>query len=162
MIELALVLPILLLLVLGTGFVGRVFYHSVIVSNAARAGAGYGIRQHYSDSAGMINHAVADGSTNISGFNATNVPLATFYCKCPGEAAPACGTANSGACWNPDRTPRTCPTYGDTRIYVEVDTQYTFNSFGTGAGGSPVSVSVLGNRLPSTISLNGCAVMRAR
>ncbi len=162
LVELALVLPLLLLLALGVGFVGRVFYHSIIVNNAARAGAGYGMRNRYADFPGMKAAAVADATQNIAGFTAAqNVPTATFYCKCPGETPPTCGVTNSGDCWS-GGSERTCSGYGETRIYVEVDTTYTFNSFGTDSNGNAIQVCLMGNCLPSTIALNGCSIMRAR
>ena len=41
LVELALALPILLLLLLGLADFGRAFYYTTIISNAARAGAAY-------------------------------------------------------------------------------------------------------------------------
>lgn len=41
LVELALVLPVLLLIVLGVADLGRAFYYSTAIANAARAGAVY-------------------------------------------------------------------------------------------------------------------------
>jgi Flp pilus assembly protein TadG len=67
-VELALAVPVLLLLMLGTIDIGRVFFDYIELRNAAREGAGYGARLP-DDTAGIIarvqNHGVPAG-TNVS------------------------------------------------------------------------------------------------
>jgi len=65
-VELALSLPLLLLLMLGTIDIGRVFYDYVQLRNAVREGAGYGARMP-NDTAGIslrVNrHGIPSGTT---------------------------------------------------------------------------------------------------
>ena len=65
-VELALALPVLLLLLLGTIDIGRVFFDYVQLRNGAREGAGYGARLP-NDTAGIIarvqNHGVPSGTS---------------------------------------------------------------------------------------------------
>ena len=67
-VELALALPLLLLLMLGTIDVGRVFFDYVQLRNAVREGAGYGARMP-NDTAGItqrVNQHGIPGGTTIS------------------------------------------------------------------------------------------------
>jgi Flp pilus assembly protein TadG len=65
-VELALALPLLLLLMLGTIDVGRVFFDYVQLRNAVREGAGYGARMP-NDTAGIVQrvnqHGIPGGTT---------------------------------------------------------------------------------------------------
>jgi len=68
MVELALAMPLLLLLMLGTIDIGRVFYDYVQLRNAVREGAGYGARMP-NDTAGIVlrvNRHGIPSSTSIS------------------------------------------------------------------------------------------------
>lgn len=92
-VELAVGLAVLVLLLVGAAEYGRLAYFSIEVTNAARAGVGYGAQSHVtaSDSAGMIQAALNDGS-NVPGLSAT----ASSFCTCPtGITAVTC---NSGSC----------------------------------------------------------------
>jgi len=98
LVELALLTPILLLLVIGTVEMGRYASLSVLVGNAARAGAAYGAQNHIkaADAAGIESAAKADAS-DITGLTVTS----TFVCGCDNggtiipspETFGACGTA---------------------------------------------------------------------
>ena len=67
-VELALAVPVMLLLMLGTIDIGRVFFDYIELRNGAREGAGYGARLP-NDTAGIIarvqNHGVPAGTTVI-------------------------------------------------------------------------------------------------
>ncbi len=158
LVELSFVLPVFLLIAIAVGYVGRVLYFSIGVTNAARAGAGYGIRERYTDYSGMRTKAVEDAQANLPGFTTANVPVATHYCECP---APE-GRLTS--CFDAGGLVHQCaePGYGPPQVYVRVDTTYTFSAFGTGADGNPVQVCVRDQCLPSVMVLNGHAIMRAR
>ena len=72
-LELALVLPFLVLLLLGTLDVGRAFNAQIVVMNAAREGARYGIA-HSSDTAGikaMTLQATTGTGVAVSSANVT-------------------------------------------------------------------------------------------
>ena len=85
--ELVVVFPVVLLLLVGVIDYGRLFYTSVTVSNAARAGAEYGQFDlgHQVDTTGMRTTGQADGS------DAGNVTVtARKYCECGGASNPSC------------------------------------------------------------------------
>jgi Flp pilus assembly protein TadG len=67
-VELALAVPVMLLLMLGTIDIGRVFFDYIELRNAAREGAGYGARLP-DDTAGIrarvLNHGVPAGTTIV-------------------------------------------------------------------------------------------------
>ena len=107
--------------VLGTLFItllaiamdfSRVFYASIEVANAARAGAQYGISSsaHSTDYTGMQNAAKND-APNVSGLTAT----ASQFCTCPDNKTTTCG---SGGC-------------SGKRTYVKVITSATYTTLGT-------------------------------
>ncbi len=132
-VEMAAVAPILALLVLvGTDF-GRLFYTSIAVSNAARAGAQYGSQSLIAaaDSAGMATAAKTDGS-NVTGLSAVG---SQCTCYSPSTVT-AC--ASSYCTSNPQAT------------FVEVDTSTTFRTLMSYPG------------IPSSIPLSGKAVMRVQ
>ena len=60
LVELAIALPMLLLLLLGTVDLGRAYADYVALKNAARDGAGYGILKP-TDTAGMTSRVLAAG-----------------------------------------------------------------------------------------------------
>ena len=76
LVELAFVIPILLLLVFGAADFGRAYYETLELVNAAHAGAEYG-SQHPSDTAG-ITTAAQQSAPNVS----LNTPTVTYGCEC--------------------------------------------------------------------------------
>ena len=82
LVEFALLLPFLILLLLPTVDLGRIFYFAMAVTQAARAGAEYGIRQS-TDFAGMTAAAVAAGAD--VGLTASDVTIADRYWRCPSD-----------------------------------------------------------------------------
>jgi Flp pilus assembly protein TadG len=87
LVELGLMLPVLGLLLFGAIDFARAYYLSIEVTNAARAGAQFGVQN--SSSAGMQNAATSDAS-DVPGMTAT----ATYGCECPDGTGqvPGCGT----------------------------------------------------------------------
>jgi hypothetical protein len=108
----------------------RVYYTTIELNNAARAGVQYGLHSpaNASNLQGMQQAALNDGS-DISGMTA----VATEYCECSDGSSVSCGTA--GAC-------------SDERVYVEVDTAATFYTLTDWPG------------IPRSIALSGKAIMR--
>ncbi|HZO81742.1 MAG TPA: TadE/TadG family type IV pilus assembly protein [Candidatus Binataceae bacterium] len=108
MVELALVLPTLALLLVVVADFARVFYLSIAVANAARAGVAYGsqslLKAIQFDS---IQQAALNDGQNIAGLTAT----ASDVCMCNG-AVVACSPA---ACAQP-------------QTYVQVTTRTTFHT----------------------------------
>jgi Flp pilus assembly protein TadG len=130
--ELALLLPVLLITVMGIIEISRVGYFSMEVANAARAGVQYGAQNSAtaSDSTGMQTAAMNDAA-NISGLTATG----SHSCKCSDGSSTAClsNTCSSG-----------------TRLleYVTVTTTVTINSLYKYPG------------IPQTFALNGASTER--
>src|SRR5271169_6845725 len=85
LIELALVLPVLFLLVLGVVDFGRAYYLAIEVSQAAHTAALYG-SQNPSDTIGMQNAAVADAQ-DVPNFTTSSV-TAVFGCECADGSLP--------------------------------------------------------------------------
>lgn len=79
LLELALLMPILLLLLVGIFEVGRFAYYSIEVSNAARAAVQYGAQSlaDSKDTSGLTQAARND-SADLSGINVTS----TVLCAC--------------------------------------------------------------------------------
>lgn len=131
MTEMAAVLPVLGLLLLSATDVGRLYYTSVEVANAARAGVQYGSQSLIAaaDSAGMVGAAKTDAS-NLSNLSATG-----SQCTC--MSATNVAVCPSGYCTsNPQAT------------FVEVDTSTTFSTL------------MRYPFIPSPLTLSGKAVMR--
>src|ERR1700719_3950584 len=124
-VELALVVPVLVVLLMIVGEFLRVYYTTIELNNAAQAGVQYGIHSpaNASDLQGMQQAALNDGS-DISGMTA----VATEYCECSDGSSVSCGTA--GAC-------------SDERVYIEVDTAATFYTL-TSWPGIPKSIALSG------------------
>ena len=105
MVELAVVLPVLVLLAIGVMDYGRVYFTSIAVANAARAGAEWGAFARagsYLEDANMQNFAKLDGA-EIAPITVTS----NHVCMCGGTTVGCTGT--------------TCPSgYGTPIVLVEV------------------------------------------
>jgi Flp pilus assembly protein TadG len=157
LVELSLVLPLFLLMFVGTAELGRMAYASIEVVTAARSGVAYGSQNHItaSDTAGMAVAAKSDGP------NVAPITVSAGACICPASAAttsvPACNTnfisyvnpTTSGTTTNtPVTNSFTCPTaITATTEYVQVNTTAT------------VQTMAHYLNLPSTFTLNGSATM---
>ena len=131
-LELAIAVPILLLMLLAIVDLGGLLYTGIEVANAARAGVAYGIQSaKESDLTGMQTAAVNDAG-NVTGLTAT----ASQFCTCSNGNAQKC-SSGKGNCQ-------------DWRTYVEVDTQASYQTL----------ISYPG--IPSPITVTGKAVMRAQ
>lgn len=75
-VELAIVLPLFLLMFVPAMDIGRALFAAIEVSSAAEAGAMYGM-QNPGDTTGMVN-ASKSGASNLSGVTAS----ATYGCEC--------------------------------------------------------------------------------
>ena len=90
-VELALSIPLLLMMFLVVVETGRAFYIAISVANAARAGVQYGSQNLTTagDSAGMQTAAIND-APNIVGMTAT----ATHFCVCSDGTASTCAATD--------------------------------------------------------------------
>jgi len=112
-LEVALVTPLLLLLAVGIIEIGRYAYYSILVADAARAGAQYGAQNlaTAADTAGIRAAAENDGQ-NLAALNVT----VQHECGCTGSSI-------GGAC------PATaCASPNHALVYVKVTVTGTFNS----------------------------------
>src|ERR1700720_3185186 len=93
LVELGLMLPVLGLLLFGAIDFGRAYYLSIEVTNAARAGAQFGVEN--ASSAGMQNAATSD-APDVPGITAT----ASYGCECPDGSGQIPGCSSSPGCAN--------------------------------------------------------------
>lgn len=139
-VEVALLLPLLFLLLVGGAEVGRLAYAAIEVSNAARAGVAYGAQTHATaaDYNGIKQAALADAPDIAS----LTVSPQTLACSCQDTT----GTVTSITCSSTALT--ACPRPSIILEDVQVNTSATFNT-GFHLPG-----------LPSSFSLQGQAIMR--
>lgn len=131
LIEIAMVLPMLLVILMGCVDLGRYFYLANEVAGAAHSGAVYG-SQHASDTTNMVNAAKLD-APNVTGLTVN----ATWGCECPD------GTNASANC---AATP-TCST--SMVYYATVKASATYSALFPWQG------------LPSPLTLTSSATMRS-
>jgi Flp pilus assembly protein TadG len=146
LVELALVLPVLVLVFVGTIDFGRVFYASQSLVNAARAGFQYGAHTpaRSADLAGM--KTTAEAATNSPGITAS----ASRLCQCASDTGTFTATTPSANdCTSPEAT--SCPG-GHRVVTVTVVTTKAFSTLM--AGGLPAFMR--------TLSLTRTATMRAQ
>lgn len=137
LIELAFVMPVFVLLVIGAAEFGRLAFLGIEVSNAARAAVAYGAQNHATaiDNAGMTNAAKYDAQ------NIQNLGVSSSYaCYCYNGT-----TASSVAC---SSAAASCVS-GHDQIMVNVQV------------GTSASVNTLFHYpgIPSTLTLRGFATM---
>ncbi len=135
LVELAVTLPLLVLVMVGAVDFARVFYTGMELTNAARAGAQYGAYNpaQSGDIAGM--QTTAAGSVNITGVTAA----ASRTCQC----ATGAGTFSAATCTT------TCPSGQHLVVTVTVTTSKVFT---TVVGSFP--------GIPHTLSLVRAATLR--
>lgn len=133
LIEVAVMMPVLVFLLIGVVDISQAYYYSVVVSDAAEAGAFYGMTNS-SDIAGMKAAAAIDAPSLQGGINSS----ATYGCEC------ADGTGVAPLCALP---PTSCS--GAYVHYVSVSTSWTYTPIVPYPG------------LRSSYVLQGLAMMRA-
>jgi Flp pilus assembly protein TadG len=130
LVELALVMPMLVLLMVGAIDFGQAYYVSIEVTSAAEAGASYGVL-NLTDTAGMASAALLDAA-DVPTMTAT----ATWGCECSD------GTNATVSC-------ATTPTCTANLVdYVDVNTSVAFQPMLTYPG------------IPSSLALKGHSRMR--
>lgn len=130
-IELAAVIPALLLALLAGADFARIFYMSIAVNNAARAGAQYGSQTvaTAADSGGMVAAAKTDGA------NVANLAVTATQCTC--ESSSFVAACPASYCTNDPQA-----------TFVEVDTQAPFHTVVNYPG------------IPSSTTVSGKAIMQ--
>jgi len=133
MTELAIAVPVLALLLVASADFARVFYFSIAVNNAARAGAQYGSQTI--STAGDINGMKAAATQDAP--DLPSLAATAQLCTCgTGSSVTACA---SSYCTN-----------NPAGNYIEVNTTMTFNTIITYPG------------IPSTVALAGKAIMQVQ
>jgi Flp pilus assembly protein TadG len=133
-IEMAIVLPIFAILLLGAIDFSRVFFAAIELGNAVTAGAEFGSRTtgNASNTSG-ISSTVTQDASDLTGVSATSVS----YCTCPGSSTQVgCSTV--------------CTGYGPPKMYVSVTGTYTWTSV------------VSWPAMPDNVPISRTVVMRAR
>jgi hypothetical protein len=91
-LELAIAIPVLVLLAIGVADFGRMFFTGIAVANAARAAAEYGAASvDNSGDTARINQAGRDDAADLGGVTVTS----SRFCRCPNGSEPDCA---SGTC----------------------------------------------------------------
>jgi len=145
-VELALVLPIFILLLVGAVEVGRLAYASIEVSNAARAGVAYAAQNHTTaadigPTGGIIQAAKLD-APDITSLTATT----TNACSCESSAGVMGASVD---CTTISTAVGSCPSPSRIVLYIQVTTT------------APVNTVFHFPGIPSTVTLRGFASMRA-
>lgn len=120
LVELALVVPLFILLLVGSAELARVAWAAVLTANAARAGAAYASQSAITATKGAVIQAYAAAdSVNLTGLTTASP---TISCVCSnGNAIQRCTTTALGAA-----TALTdCPAPATILNYVQVNTSST-------------------------------------
>jgi Flp pilus assembly protein TadG len=134
-VELALTLPVLIVLLLVALDFARLYYMSMEVTDAARAGAQYGAQNRTAAANTLgIEQAACNSMQNISCTPGTNA-VATNFCQCSGTTV---------SC----TTPGTCASY--VQDFVQVTTSATFSTIVPYPG------------IASSVPLTGSATMQVQ
>ncbi len=123
-VELAAMAPFLALLALGVSEFGRVYYSSITVAGAARAGAQYGAQNVLTS---LDTASISQAARNDAADVGTITVSSHRFCRCPDGSTPSC-TGN-------------CPGFGGPEIFVRVSTSKTV-SFLMNYPGLPSSLSI--------------------
>jgi Flp pilus assembly protein TadG len=132
LVEVAIMMPVLMLLLIGVVDISQGYYYAIEVSDAAEAGAVYG-SQNLTDTAGMQSAAVLDAPNLKGGVTAS----ASYGCECPDGSGRVVGCA---------APPGSCAS--SYVAYVQVSTSWSYTPLFPYPG------------IPSSYVLQGLSVMR--
>lgn len=125
LVELALVMPVLVLVFVGTIDFGRVFNTSQALTDAARAGAQYGASSPARSGDFATMEATAVAATSTTGITAS----ASRLCQCANDTGTFTPTTTPNDCVSPVAT--SCPA-GHLVVTVTVTTSKTFTTLMSG------------------------------
>jgi Flp pilus assembly protein TadG len=142
-VELALVLPIFTVLVLGAVEFGRLAYAAIEVGNAARAGVSYAAQNHTTaQDTANIQLAATNEAPEIANLTATP----SYSCSCESTTG---AMTTPGSCATINLTAGSCPSPSRIVLFVQVNTSATVNTVFHFTG------------FPNSVTLTGKAIMRA-
>ncbi len=139
LMEFAIILPLLLVLLAGVIEIGRYTYASILVGNAARAGAAFGAQDHFT--AGNPNGIIAAAQND---FQNNGQPLANLNVT----SSWVCSCDNAGTMGTVDCVSGICPTGTNKVVSLQVTAHGTFTSLFSFPG------------LPSTLNVTRSAILR--
>ena len=119
-IELGFIAPVLLALLLGVLDFGMAFWQQMQISNAADAGAQWGMQNTYdaaSDQTSPSIRTVAQSATNLS----TVTVSSTNPCGCASSTGVASGYGTPGSC-------TVCPDGTTAQAYIVVNTRMCYST----------------------------------
>lgn len=160
LVELALVVPLLCLVLIGAAELGRIAYYAIEVSDAARAGVAYGSQGSGTADANDMQTAATASAANITNLTFPTPPGGTDTpCSCETittvSGSSTVVSTPISVCGGTGSTAATqCPTStvsGTTRVvvnYVQLSTQAKISTMFNYPG------------LPTSYTLNGYAKMR--
>jgi Flp pilus assembly protein TadG len=122
-VELAISVSVLLALCMGAADFGRVFYHALVLTDAAAAGATFGgLRLAHTVRHAATEAVVDAASADVS---ADSVPASTSdqYCDCAASPADGPTHANAVSC-----ATGSCNGYGQPRVFVRSRATQTFHT----------------------------------
>ena len=101
LVELALSLPVLCLILLGSAEFARLAYGAIEVTNAAHSAAVYAASSHAAlgDSGGISNAAGTD-APNLTGGNSISVTSVSTSCSCSDTAYTPSSCSDNSTCFN--------------------------------------------------------------
>jgi Flp pilus assembly protein TadG len=135
LVELALSMPVLLIMLLGAAEFARLAYASIEVVNAAHAAAVYASSSHaaLSDSTGITNAAGTD-SGNLTGSNAIQVTSVSSACSCSDTGVSPSSCSDNSTCFNAHAAMITTVTVQTRSTYAPViripGSALSFNLYG--------------------------------
>ena len=134
LVELAVVLPVLVLIAIGVMDYGRVYYTSITVAHAARAGAEWGA---YGMTGSSTNDAQIQSFAQLEGAEAGTLTITSSHvCRCsPAGALVSCTTGSCGG-------------YGLPQIYV------------TATATKSIALLLKYPGLPATVTISRSATFR--
>ena len=133
MVELAVAIPILLLLAMGVADYARIYYTGITVANAAEAGAHYGVARGGNVDSMTMAAQLDAGSLTLDSVTAGQT------CRCPGTGVVSCA---SGNCLP--------STYGVPQIYDSVRVR------------KDVALLIRYLGLPSSVTVTRTAILREK
>ena len=134
--ELAVALPLLVLVLVGTADFARVFYTAIALTNAARAGAQFGAFSAAQSSQVANMKTAATNAVNIT----FDLPQASNFCQCANDAGTFSDTSPSANNCTVD-VATACPSPLHRVLTVTVTATKTFTTI-AGLVGIPSSIAL--------------------
>lgn len=121
-VEMAVSVPLLLMMVMGAIDFGRLFFEGMVVKNASHVSAFYGAQEmRYATDTVGIRNAATNEAVDIDSFTASH----EMICECLGANGAYDTGSTQASCGEAD-----CGVYGAPRVYIKTRTEKTFLTMG--------------------------------